>query len=364
MTLMSLQGEHLGRKRENWLPGGLKGNNNARHVRTDSVWVQVGRSPGWQLPSLDFVLFGEFGTKFKTHLTIKGLPARTWRSPMSETRNQHLQDVAILTQAVENVFRKLIRFLVGRISLVKLQEMIRIIFVQEAEKIIQSEHPRKHVSLTQLGLMAGLDTRTLTKIRNDENYRKPLYATNTFLKEITPGVAILDMWNAKPPYFDLEKRQPKSLKIAGDQGSFEALFSETVRSRGITANSMLKRLAESGSVRINEKDGTVSLIRALYLPSAVNEKLDAIAVGFSAMGNLVDTVVHNLKDDGGRFFQRGAWTYRLPGRHQQEARDELRKLLQRTEETAKRLMAGYEEPNAGPDQITAGIGLFYFEETE
>ena len=34
-------------------------------------------------------------------------------------------DVAILTIAVENVFRKLLRLLIGKISLKKLQEMIR-----------------------------------------------------------------------------------------------------------------------------------------------------------------------------------------------------------------------------------------------
>ena len=44
-----------------------------------------------------------------------------------------LKEAAILTRAVENVFRKLIRLLVGRMSLTKLQEMIRIIFVEESE---------------------------------------------------------------------------------------------------------------------------------------------------------------------------------------------------------------------------------------
>ena len=35
-------------------------------------------------------------------------------------------DVAILTLAVENVFRKLIRLLIGKISLKKLQEMVQV----------------------------------------------------------------------------------------------------------------------------------------------------------------------------------------------------------------------------------------------
>ena len=44
---------------------------------------------------------------------------------MPPVQNEQLQDAAVLTRAVENLFRKMIRFLVGRLSLVKLQEMIR-----------------------------------------------------------------------------------------------------------------------------------------------------------------------------------------------------------------------------------------------
>jgi len=52
-----------------------------------------------------------------------------------------LPDVAILTHAVEIVFRKLIRMLIGKISLKKLQEMIQIIFVEEAEAKLKLENP-------------------------------------------------------------------------------------------------------------------------------------------------------------------------------------------------------------------------------
>ena len=57
---------------------------------------------------------------------------------ISEAR---LQEADLLARAVENVFRKLIRFLVGRISLVRLQEMIRFIFIDEAEKMLRARRP-------------------------------------------------------------------------------------------------------------------------------------------------------------------------------------------------------------------------------
>ena len=72
-----------------------------------------------------------------------------------------LHDVAILTRAVENVFRKLIRLLIGKMSLKKLQEMIQIIFIEEAEAKLKLEAPGKNVALGDIALQTGVDTRTI-----------------------------------------------------------------------------------------------------------------------------------------------------------------------------------------------------------
>jgi len=88
---------------------------------------------------------------------------------MSISSEAHLPDVAILTRAVENVFRKLIRMLIGKISLKKLQEMIQEIFVEEAEAKLQKERPGKNVPLSTLAVVTGFDTRTLTKIKSRES---------------------------------------------------------------------------------------------------------------------------------------------------------------------------------------------------
>ena len=66
---------------------------------------------------------------------------------MVEPDKPVLRDVAILTRAVENVFRKLIRMLIGRMSLKKLQEMVQIIFIEETEAKLKLEAPGKSVAL-------------------------------------------------------------------------------------------------------------------------------------------------------------------------------------------------------------------------
>ncbi len=284
---------------------------------------------------------------------------------MPDPKDAQLQEVAILTRAVENVFRKLIRFLVGRISLVKLQEMIRVIYIQEAEDFIKNEDQLENVSMTKLGVLTGVDTRTLATVMNSPAFRKPIYRENQFLKELTPATSIVDVWNSEEPFFDLKTNTPKSLPIIGQSPSFESLVSSTVKGRGITAASLLQRLESSGALRINSQKGTVELLQTSYLPKDVNDHIGFIELGLSAVSNLIDSVHFNLKalqKGKTRLYQRGAWTFHLPEGAQQEARDRLGSLLSATEKGAREILNELEQNRYSGKQITSGVGMFYFEE--
>jgi len=275
------------------------------------------------------------------------------------------QDVAVLTRALEVVLRKLIRYLIGRISLVKLQEMIRVIFIEEAENTLRKIEPEKSVSLTQLALLSGIDTRTLIKVKNSDNFRKPFYAENSFLKEFTPGSSLLDAWNSKPPYFDAKRKRAKKLSISGNDCSFESLFSESVKSRGVTPASLLRRLVDSGSVRLNKGSHSVSLVRSSYMPKATEDELGAVAVGFSAIGSLIDSVVHNLvfcSTDTPPLYQRGVWSFRIPNLRKEDVRIEIAQLLEKSRIRAQSTLRKFEESRSDTNQFTAGVGFFYFEE--
>ena len=87
----------------------------------------------------------------------------------------------------------MIRFLVGRITLVKLQEMIRFIYVEETEKKLRAERPGRNVPLTQLALNTGLDTRTLTRVRERLQEGESRYRRQ-FLAELTPESAVVEAW--------------------------------------------------------------------------------------------------------------------------------------------------------------------------
>ena len=117
---------------------------------------------------------------------------------MPEQRSDgRIEEATILTRAVENLLRRLVRFLVGKVSLLRLQEMMRYIFIDEIENKLRREHPTRNIPLTQLALLSGLDTRTLTKIRNSPKYRKPFHKEANFLKQFVLGASILDEWKMK-----------------------------------------------------------------------------------------------------------------------------------------------------------------------
>jgi hypothetical protein len=139
---------------------------------------------------------------------------------MPTVDDERLQEADLLARAVENVFRKLIRFLVGRISLVKLQEMIRHIYVEETELKLQAEQPGKNVPLARLALNTGLDTRALLKIRKRLYTQQPRYRQQ-FLAELTPESAVVEAWAGRV------RREGASaaasvLEYGSDDAAFEA----------------------------------------------------------------------------------------------------------------------------------------------
>ena len=275
-----------------------------------------------------------------------------------------LPDVAILTLAIENVFRKLIRILIGKISLKKLQEMIEIIFVEEAEIKLKQETPGKNVQLSTLAVIAGLDTRNLMKIKS-KGYLKPFHQEKRFLSEITPECSVLDVWESSSKYRDPKSGKPKSLAIRGSNISFESLINDSNSARGVTVTSFLQRLEASKSIIVDKARNRVQMIDKRYTPFESEDQTEIVKIGMAAVCNLVDTITHNLNAPANgedSFYQQGCWTHRLDKSDSGKLRAMVKKFLLKTDERARKIMQPFEQDVAGHDQITAGISMFYFEE--
>jgi len=279
---------------------------------------------------------------------------------MPSIRKKVSGEAAILSLAVDNVFRKLIRFLVGRISLVRLQEMIRYIYVEEAQKTLQAENPGKNVPMTKLALVTGLDTRTLYQVRkrlesDNRQYRQQ------FLSELTPESAIVEAWADR-----VRSKQESGSQVL-DYGSetcgFERLVKETITGRGITTPSIIERLEATRSVVRNRKNRTLELIVDEFSPYLSDDEPNIVNAALSAISNLISTIEHNMSSpQQDKYFQRQRWTFRLDPEDRAAFRLAMKELLETYKDGAEAGIRPWERKSYGKDRITAGVGFYYFEE--
>lgn len=279
---------------------------------------------------------------------------------MPAEQNQRYQEAAILTRAVENVFRKLIRFLVGRISLVRLQEMIRYIYVEEAEKNLRAENPGKNVPMTRLALVTGLDTRTLVQVRQRLELDAPQYRQK-FLAELTPESAIVEAWANRVN--SSGSGNDAVMSYGTEQGEFEQMVKATISGRGITTQSIIERLVATRSVERDKGSHTLKLVVDEFSPYLSDDEPNMVNAALSAISNLISTIEHNMDSPAEeKFFQRQRWTFRLEPAERESFRNAMRQLLERYKEEAENSIEPWESETYGEGLVTAGIGLYYFEE--
>ena len=279
---------------------------------------------------------------------------------MPTSRDDRLDEAAILTRAVENVFRKLIRFLVGKISLVRLQEMIRYIYVEEAEKNLRAENPGKNVPLTKLALVTGLDTRTLVQVRKRLEVDTQQYRQQ-FLAELTPESAIVETWVEQAQ--NLVSDNGSVLSYGNDKSAFEKLVRSTIPGRGITTQSIIERLVATKSITQDKENRTLQLIVKRFSPYLSDDEPNMVNAALSAISNLTSTIEHNMKaTQEEKFFQRQSWTFRLNPGDRESFRQVLREMLERYKDEAEAGITPWEREEYSEALITAGVGFYYFEE--
>lgn len=281
---------------------------------------------------------------------------------MPTMAGQRLQEAELLARAVENVFRKLIRFLVGRISLVRLQEMLRHIYVEETELKLQAEQPGRNVPLARLALNTGLDTRALVQIRERLQSGAPQFRQQ-FLAELTPESAVVEAWAGRVRKAG-QAGAAAVLDYGRDDAGFETLVRSTLSIRGITTQSILQRLVDTRTVEQDRERRTLRLLVDHYSPYLSQDEPNIVNAAFSAISNLISTIEHNVHaDPEEKLFQRQAWTFRLDPGQRAEFRAGMRSLLERCEENARREIAPWELEDYGERLLTAGVGFYYFEGT-
>lgn len=279
----------------------------------------------------------------------------------SSTTN--VQESEVLIAAIERVLRQLTKMLIGRMAFPKFVELARKVFIEEAENNLKRESKGKSVSLTDLGLVTGIDTRTITKVRDSSDYERPISESKSFFAHLIPEAIIVDKWQSDSEFTD-EHGNPARLKIWGEHNSFESLVQSTVKSRGITVKSILNRLVDSKSTTISKDSKYVELHPELWMHYQSTDAEGLVKAGLLAVSQHLNTVVNNVDSNTGDVrpkFERIFYCNRIDPTKLGEFREKLEEYLESTSNGAVEVMKPYDKDFNLYETVSGGVGFYYFD---
>lgn len=265
-------------------------------------------------------------------------------------------DAKTVTYFLSRVFRKVVRLVIGSVSLPALVDILKAIYVDEAEKklIREGSKPTK----SALALMTGLDTRVVAQVM-EQNLESTIQNQSA-----NPENALIDMWTSDPYFQNPGDGAPAALPIGGKGRSFQGLVLRSI-GRNITVKTVIDRLVESGNVELIPGDiEKVKLVSMFYSPIS-DDKAKQTEVGFVEASRVLSAVIHNMNAPAdSRVPQQGRWTYRLAADKYSEFRNRARDLLDRQIKEGEELLEEFEEPKKQPGQLTVGIGWYQWSDHE
>jgi hypothetical protein len=274
---------------------------------------------------------------------------------MSKNFAEH-EEAKSIAQILPLVLRRIVRLVIGTISFPAIVDMMRSVYVEEAQKKLIREGTRPTKSA--LALVTGLDTRVVANVV-DGNFN-----LNIDPQKINPEAALLEMW-AKDPYFQSSDSQnPAILPVLGRGKSFQGLVLRAV-GRNITVKTVLDKLIESGNIKIIPGNvDKVEMLSIFYSP-ITGDVANLTDIAFLEASRVLSTVIHNMKSvEEDRVPQQGRWTYRLKPSSYKEFRKRARQLLEKQIKEGESLLEKFEEPTKQPGQLTVGIGWYQWDDLE
>jgi len=254
-----------------------------------------------------------------------------------------------VSDALRLVLRRIVRLLVGSVSFPALLEILKKIYVEEAERKLAREGTRPTKSA--LALLTGLDTRVVSNVLNSD-IDSSLDPTS-----FSAESALLDMW-ANDTFFKDDDGKPAILPLEGRGRTFQGLVLKAV-GRNVTVKTVIDKLIASENIRlIKGATESVEMVSQYYSPlSSDRAKMTDIALYESS--RVLSAVIHNMTTESDlRVPQQGRWTYRLSPNNYVEFRKEARRLLEKQIKEGEALLESFEEEKKGPGQLTVGFGWY------
>jgi hypothetical protein len=257
---------------------------------------------------------------------------------------------------LSHIFRKVVRLVIGSVSLPALVDILKAIYVEEAaDKLIrEGTKPTK----SALALITGLDTRVVSQVL-DQNLDSTIRNQNA-----NPENALIDIWTSDPYFQDAVTGKPAALPIAGKGKTFQSLVLRSI-GRNITIKTVMDRLLSSGTIKVRT-DGieVVELVSQIFSP-ITDRRARLTETALLEASRILQAVIHNMNSEPEyRVPQQGRWTYRLAKSDFKNFRVRARQLLEKQIKEGEELLEEFEEPKKHPGQITVGFGWYQWSDHE
>ena len=261
-----------------------------------------------------------------------------------------------ITHFLSRVFRKVVRLVIGTVSLPALTDILKAIYVEEAQKKLEREGSKPTKSA--IALMTGLDTRVVSSLMA-QNPEDAIQVQN-----VNPENALIDMWSSDPFFTDSDTGEPAALPISGRGRTFQGLVLKSI-GRNITVKTVMDKLLAWGAIQVNRGDiDSVELVSKTYLPLS-DDRIKHTEIGLLEASRVLGAVIHNMQaSEETRVPQQGRWTYRLSADRYQEFRSRTRELLDKQIKEGELLLEDFEEATKQPGQLTVGIGWYQWGDHE
>ena len=265
-------------------------------------------------------------------------------------RIEMMTENSAVHQVLPLLFRKIVRLLVGTISFPILADLLKSLYVEEAERKLERSGSKPTKSA--IALITGLDTRVVSSVLKES------YGETGVPASANPENTLIDIWNSDATFQDPNTQKAAILPIEGKGRTFQTLVLRAI-GRNITVKTVLDRLLKGGTVQVVDGDiPRVELVSKFYNPIS-SDNAKATEIGLLESSRVLSAVLHNMSSDNDRRVpQQGRWTYRLDPKNYKQFRNEVRDLLEKQIAEGDELLERFEESQKKSGQLTVGIGWY------
>jgi hypothetical protein len=256
--------------------------------------------------------------------------------------------------------------LIGIVTYNQFAEILKLTFVEQAKKHIEKSTSGTKLTKSELSLLTGIDSRNFPTDEVIENilHEFSLEDLPIAMEDLLyPESSILGLWNDELHYLTPQFKKKKIIPIRGKNHSFES-YVRKFYTRGVTVQSVLKRLINNGNVNLVSPD-LVQLKKVLYVPIEL-DKEEILKVGLTNLLHLASTISHNVMadSDSQKHFQRIIRANTTLSEDFSAPKGIINKKLSSQLEAMLQLIRKHEKQESSSGQSFWGVGYYYFEQDQ